>query len=72
MTGCDCGSVHKDAHSPDCRGYSTECRRLREQNLRLFDALSLAERALSATREHNAWDLGPSSLLRAIRGVLAK
>jgi hypothetical protein len=32
--------------------------------------LSEAERALSETREHNPWDLGPSPLLARIRAAL--
>jgi hypothetical protein len=36
----------------------------------LESLLREAERALSQSREHNPWDLGPSSLLVRIRAAL--
>lgn len=49
MRGCNCGTVHEDAHAPGCSGFAVEYHRLtadnallRADNARLREALEVA------------------------------
>lgn len=58
MRGCNCGTVHEDAHAPGCSGFAVEYHRLtadnallRADNARLREALTDASMALGCASD---------------------
>lgn len=63
MSGCGC-------RVPTYSGSVRRCR-LHEAAPQMLAALVLVESRLSKEPQHNAWDLGPSPVLAALRETIA-